>query len=638
MKTDNLNPMSGFIQRETGGRQSAISTIKIVLWTLAFQLAWHFGKIRNQLTEGHFQDPDDFLRLHQVRNWKSGLNGWFDVSVPRMNPPLGGDMHWSRLIDVPLAGLSRFFELFFSQQTAEALATIIWPTVLLVLTVLVLVAITRKLFPVVSPLMTVLFAVTCVTSLVEFAPARIDHHNVQILLFGLIMLGLVSADRKWGHALIGFSTVLSIVIGLDLLLMLVLILAWLGLEWVLEIDENGAGLKRTGIAMALSALVLYPVTVPASDWLVAKCDAMSSVYLAAFIAIAVGFVTLGSLGRFLKTSSFAGTAFIRAMAGGASALLIILLLYSLYPQCALGPMSGITPELKALWLDGVVEAMGLVAFAREYDMRWYAIPAFVLMNILAGLYLIVTKQAHPRFIAIWATLAITFVLGFYQVRTFRIGLFATVPVCAAIAHIVMGWITRRYHDNRVIRGAATALAIIFLLTPTWLIVGGLVGGSFSPARPAPAIDAPRIGNGEKLPPWATDPTRTQCDYRSDFALLEKLPKGLVFNGINIGPAILVFTDHSIIGGNYHRNGAAILDTYHFFKGDEANALQLLSKHKVKYIALCRRHPSQPFEKYAPDTIGGKILADNLPRWLRQLSAPEDHLVVVEIDRAAAGFE
>lgn len=614
---------------------SVASTLKIILWTIAFQLAWHFGKIRAQLGEGHFADPDDFLRLHQVRNWKEGLNGWFDVSVPRMNPPFGGDMHWSRLIDVPIAAITAVFEFLVSPVLAERLAAIVWPTLLLVLTVLVLVNITRKLFPHANDLLTVLFAVTCITAQVEFAPARIDHHNLQILLFCLLLLGLVNGERKWGHALVGFSAVLSVVIGLDLMLMLTMVFAWIGLEWVIGWDEKGQGMQRTGLALGASALLLYPIVVPPSEWLVPKCDAVSSVFLSAFLAIAAGFFALGSATRLISTPSRSGSVYTRAMAGGISGILIILALYALYPQCSAGPMSGISPELKVLWFDTVIEAMGLFAFAREYDIRWFAIPAFVFLNIAFGLYFIVTKKTHPRLIAVWAGLVITFVLGFYQVRMYRIGLFATVPISAITAQMGLDYLASRYRDSNLMKVATSALVIVFLLTPTWLIIGSFTA-AFAPQKEeaiaAKQMKPETVGESPsgEVPTWAMDPARAQCGYESDFARLKTLEPGLVFNGINIGPAILVFSDHSIVGGNYHRNSDAIIDTYRFFKGDEANALDMLKRRPVSYIALCKPHPSQLTAKYSPQSFGGQILGGNLPSWLEMVSTRQDHLAIARV--------
>ena len=55
-----------------------------------------------------FIDPDDALRLVEVRDWMAGQS-WFDVSQHRINPPFGGEMHWWRLLDVPIAGFITLF-------------------------------------------------------------------------------------------------------------------------------------------------------------------------------------------------------------------------------------------------------------------------------------------------------------------------------------------------------------------------------------------------------------------------------------------------------------------------------------------------------------------------------------------------
>ena len=50
-----------------------------------------------------FPDPDDTLRLVQVRDLVAG-QGWYDLRQHRVDAPHGGvPMHWSRLVDIPLA-------------------------------------------------------------------------------------------------------------------------------------------------------------------------------------------------------------------------------------------------------------------------------------------------------------------------------------------------------------------------------------------------------------------------------------------------------------------------------------------------------------------------------------------------------
>ena len=49
-------------------------------------------------------DTDDNLRMAQVRALLGG-QGWFDLTQHRFDPAHGGgNIHWSRLVDLPLAG------------------------------------------------------------------------------------------------------------------------------------------------------------------------------------------------------------------------------------------------------------------------------------------------------------------------------------------------------------------------------------------------------------------------------------------------------------------------------------------------------------------------------------------------------
>src|ERR1700712_5265613 len=49
-------------------------------------------------------DTDDNMRFDQVRDWLNG-QGWYDLRQYRLNPPAGFSIHWSRLVDLPLAAM-----------------------------------------------------------------------------------------------------------------------------------------------------------------------------------------------------------------------------------------------------------------------------------------------------------------------------------------------------------------------------------------------------------------------------------------------------------------------------------------------------------------------------------------------------
>jgi len=60
---------------------------------------------------------DDAMRLAQVRDLLAGQS-WYDLTQWRMNVPFGLPMHWSRLIDAPIAGLILIFRQFLTPQSA----------------------------------------------------------------------------------------------------------------------------------------------------------------------------------------------------------------------------------------------------------------------------------------------------------------------------------------------------------------------------------------------------------------------------------------------------------------------------------------------------------------------------------------
>ncbi len=74
-------------------------------------------------------DNDDIMRVLQVRAWLNG-QGFYDLVNHRLNPPNGGDIHWSRLADIPLAIGNLILRPFFGVNMAEKIATFIIPLLL----------------------------------------------------------------------------------------------------------------------------------------------------------------------------------------------------------------------------------------------------------------------------------------------------------------------------------------------------------------------------------------------------------------------------------------------------------------------------------------------------------------------------
>ena len=132
--------------------------------------------------------PDDWTRLLQVRAWLDG-QGFWDVTQYRMNPPEGFSMHWSRLVDLPLAALM----LLFGETAAMALVPLVW--LLPALFALRAIMLRLDFAPlaigfglVILPLFPMLPG--------NFAPMRIDHHAPQAVL-ALVCAALLIRNSRW---------------------------------------------------------------------------------------------------------------------------------------------------------------------------------------------------------------------------------------------------------------------------------------------------------------------------------------------------------------------------------------------------------------------------------------------------------
>ena len=132
-------------------------------------------------------DTDDAMRMAQVRDLLAG-QGWWDLSQYRVNPAGGGVlMHWSRIVDAPLAAGILLLKPLFGQVMAERIVMALWPPMLgAALSVACAVGyrgLSDRRIAYVVPL----FLIMSGYILVQFRPLRVDHHGWQILLAMLIM-------------------------------------------------------------------------------------------------------------------------------------------------------------------------------------------------------------------------------------------------------------------------------------------------------------------------------------------------------------------------------------------------------------------------------------------------------------------
>src|SRR4051794_8696758 len=138
-------------------------------------------------------DTDDNMRIMQVRALLHG-QGWYDLRQYRLNPPFGANIHWSRLVDLPLAGLILGLRPFLGGPAAERWAVAIAPMLPYLLLLFSLAVTARRLMGPSAYLLVFLSVFFAGSTNGMFMPERIDHHGWQLALLALSVSAV--ADRK----------------------------------------------------------------------------------------------------------------------------------------------------------------------------------------------------------------------------------------------------------------------------------------------------------------------------------------------------------------------------------------------------------------------------------------------------------
>ena len=177
------------------GDRGALARRVLFVWMLLCALMF--------VTKGHglllhrFPDPDDALRLVEVRDLIAGQS-WFDVHQYRIAAPEGVPMHWSRLVDIPLAAMILVLRPFLGQPLAESVTCVAVPLLTLLAALALLGRLAGRLFTVEIAGFACLFAALSVPAMFQFQPLRIDHHAWQIVMALAALNGLAETDRRRG--------------------------------------------------------------------------------------------------------------------------------------------------------------------------------------------------------------------------------------------------------------------------------------------------------------------------------------------------------------------------------------------------------------------------------------------------------
>lgn len=453
-------------------------------------------------------DTDSAMRLVQVRDLLQG-QGWFDVTQWRMNAPFGLPMHWSRLVDGPLALLIRL--------TGEKFALTFWPLLVLFPVLLALARIGEQLGGRMAAITALVLGLMTAEINGLFAPGNIDHHNVQLALMLWTLLFLIEQRPR----LTAVMVALSLGVGLETLPYAMVAIA-AGALWLWS-DAKRAG--DFGLALAASAAALFLSATAARFHVRPACDAYSLFYAVPLMTGGAGLFAISRLPRH-KLLAFAGLVAV-----------ILALAALLNPACFAGPFGGVDARLRPILVLRNTESQTALTTAHTALTDFVAAYLYACFAFLACFF----APARRARLLVLAFAGMALVVAGFQIRasSFAI-LFALPGLAAALSQL---------------RLLPLALGLALGNNVAFAAAGVLIEGS---ARQNLRID--RLTR------------QVDCGSEKAMAPLLALPQGRVAALIDQGPAVLAYTKDAVLAGPYHRNTAGILDTYAIFTGKDPRAI------------------------------------------------------------------
>lgn len=541
-------------------------------------------------------DNDDGMRLVEVRDLLAG-QGWFDLTQYRLGLEGGTLMHWSRLIDLPIASLIAFFGLFFPPERAEAIALAIWP-LLLVIPVMVAMALAgRRAGGALAMHMSLgLTAMLLITSN-RFMPGAIDHHNVQLGLVAVMLAMLIDGKyRAVSFAIAGLAAALAIAIGAETTPFVAVSCLVVALLWAWEGRAFAAAAQAFGLTLALAISVFFFLTVPPHLYSTVTCDNLS-----------LGFYGLSTVGGglLLVSAAFAsrfsrGARF--AVLGCVGAIVLATALV-LAPQCLRNPLAGLDPMLVELWLNGVTEAQSFLDLTRDRANELGAFYATGLLAMAVCLFRILRGDRTEMHAIFLGLLIVNWGVALIQVRG------APFANLLAVPPLVLLLIDLRRISNSDPEDMSAAFFYVVTtlasVPAVWAVGGALTDG--------------QVGNL-----WAaTEPSdandKRACKSREAMTQLASLPTGVVAASSEMGVPILRFTAHRTLSAPYHRNQGGMLTELHIGLADPREADAFLRGAGVTILAFCPDDSqTRRLAKLKPDGLYAQLLQGRVPAYLQAL--------------------
>lgn len=535
-------------------------------------------------------DPDDMMRLAQVRDWLAGqgVNDWTQY---RMAPPLGAPMHWSRINDFGIAAIILAATPLIGQAHAELVAILLYPALLFACAIFLSARIGRRLWGAEAALVAAVFTGLAYPGTTVFIPGRIDHHALQVVIIQLLVLMLMRAGSARTGAVAGLLSGLSLVIGLETapqVAVLVAVQAWF---WLVRGEEERP--RLSGFAAGLGgATLFFMIFLRPTFWSPALCDAFTPAAASGMIAVAAALAALAALTPWLRDWR------VRLAAGallGGGALGGTLLAF---PACINGPYGVMDPFLLRAFLPYIDEANSVF---QQRPARIFAIGGLLGVASFVSIWMMVGERRRwPELLPLAAVVIVSTLVMLVQVR----GVYIGAPLAAPMLAVLVVGARKRTRER------------LPLVIAAWVAGSGMAYATLADqiemrlpaARPSGATESGQIPKAQVL-----------CSVGDAWAQVDRFPPGVIMAGTNVAAYVIGATRHSTIGAGYHRNNAGNMAMYRFFLGTPDQARAIGRQWHADYVLFCPGDFDEiEVARTFPASLAAQLGSGRAPDWLEPL--------------------
>lgn len=541
-------------------------------------IAYAFMAIDMLDGQPYARDIDDKMRRIQIEDLLSD-NQWHDLTVPNIAMPEAYISPWSRLVDAPYVLFTKVLSLFMPQTQALRVATYLIPPLLMGAFGYFFIQITHMITSharakkPIHPLIWAITFISCGLTITEFAPTRIDHHNMQFICL-LMMIWGVFKTAKFNGYLTGLAIVLSISIGLELLPYILALLLVAAVYAIIGNSYMQQTLQRAGLVMCGLTLPLSLVLIGRSGVLSTQCDAVSGPWVFGLTGGGLILWLIPHLWEWMRlnTSQSRRSLAIKAASFALPSLVLIAGLAALYPICLQGPFHMIDDVSREFWLNHVLQENSLIWTPASLSPRYYSLASsalsvltfFIISSPLIAFMWLYIRGHNTTEPVIFGLIIVTITAAIMTALRIRAYPFYLMLIPLYLPYILTAFLH--------LKGDLTQnLLKVLIKTCPIFISAGLLS---SVPKPEPIIDGRYIMGSDT------------CNNQ-DYSLLSPLPAGHI-----IAPFALSFTllekqnKHKIVTNSFHRGSPGIKRIAETFM-DVSPETRKAALAPFDYVAICR---------------------------------------------------